>query len=301
MFGSHLPKILFAVLFAMQSVLTPASAQTKILFLGNSFTHGHNGPALSYNKSAITDANHSGHGGVPGMFKKLTTQAGVDFDVTIEAVSGETLAYHLKEKAATISNTKWDVVVLQENSLRPLPVSRGGDPAAFIAGADGLLDLIRARNPAARVILYETWASPTSASANGYRGDLQAMQNDLTNAYYLAKKRSLRTAGKPDFAAVARVGDAFMRAVDQGLANPKNDSSSTAFTLWAEDDRHAGRYGSYLAALVLFGKITGIDPQTLGTGTGTAASDLGISSQNANDLHRIAFETNSLDDPALVN
>ncbi|MBU6120451.1 hypothetical protein [Hymenobacter siberiensis] len=68
----------------------PATAQTRILFVGNSFTHGMYESVLNYNAAAITDENHSQPpgspryqldpatpgpwGGVPGIFKKWPTR-----------------------------------------------------------------------------------------------------------------------------------------------------------------------------------------------------------------------------------
>lgn len=276
-------------------------AQIEVLFVGNSFTHGHENPVMGYHRSAITDANNLGYGGVPAVFKKLTEQEGLSYAVTIEAVGGQTLRYHLANKAGIIGDAKWDVVVLQENSTRPLPSAHGGDPAAFLAGGDGLHDLVLAANASARVLIYETWASPASAIGNGYSGDLHAMQDDLREAYYRLHYRSSRAPGKPDFAGVVRVGDAFLRAVDAGHADANGADGITPglFYLWATGDhRHAGKYGSYLSAVMFFAKITGSDPRGLATGEGSAAAELGISPGHAGQIHLVAYETTVLADPA---
>ena len=260
----------------------------SILFVGNSFTHGHEEPVYSYNKGAITDANGSGQGGVPGIFKQLTVQAGLSYNVTIETVSGETLSGHYATKSSIIGRA-WDTVVLQENSTRPLPTARGGSPADFFTGADNLRRLVLSKNTSAKVYLYETWASPASVSAQGYTGGtagLQAMQSDLRGAYFKA-------SSEQGFTGVARVGDGFLRAIEQGLADPDPSNGITpgTFNLWSSSDsRHAGKYGSYLSAAVLFTKITGVDPRTLAVGTGSAAAGLGISSTDASNLNRIAYE-----------
>ncbi|ATB33642.1 cell division protein FtsK [Melittangium boletus] len=260
----------------------------SILFVGNSFTHGHEEPVYSYNKGAITDANGSGQGGVPGIFKQLTVQAGLSYNVTIETVSGETLSGHYATKSAIIGRA-WDTVVLQENSTRPLPTARGGSPADFFTGADNLRRLVLSKNASAKVYLYETWASPASVSAQGYTGGtagLQAMQSDLRGAYFKA-------SSEQGFTGVARVGDGFLRAIEQGLADPDPSNGITpgTFNLWSSSDsRHAGKYGSYLSAAVLFARITGADPRTLAVGTGSAAAGLGISSTDASNLNRIAYE-----------
>lgn len=160
-------------------------------------------------------------------------------------------------------------------------------------------------NAAAQVFLYQTWARPDmvyahtntvtdpltgailpgSGAATLYQPSLEAMTTDLHNAYFdLA-------AANTDFAGVAGVGDAFMLAVQQGVAT-RNPYASDAATdglidLWWDDKLHASKYGSYLSALTLFGRTTGINPFSLGGGE-LAARDLGISSSDAVALQRIA-------------
>src|SRR5438876_735754 len=125
---------------------TGAMARTNILFVGNSYTYGACG-ADGYNSAAITDANGTGMGGVPGVFKKMTTQAGLtNYNVTIEAVAGQSLSWHYANKSAIIGQTNWDLVVLQDQSTNPLPTSHGGDPTDFNAGVSNLVHLIIATN-----------------------------------------------------------------------------------------------------------------------------------------------------------
>jgi hypothetical protein len=163
-------------------------------------------------------------------------------------------------------------------------------------------------NAAANVYLYETWARPdmiyphtrtvtdpvTGAitlgvgAATTYYNDnptLEAMTADLRNGYFGV------AAANPRIKGVAPVGDAFLRAVQEGVAT-RNPYAGDAFTdglvdLWWDDNLHASKYGSYLSALTLFGTITGVDPATLGAGE-RAAQDLGIASADALALQRIA-------------
>jgi len=157
------------------------------------------------------------------------------------------------------------------------------------------------------VYLYQTWARPDmiyphtntitdpvtgailpgSGAATLWEPSLDAMTTDLHNAYFgLA-------ASNPDFKAVAPVGDAFLRAVQNGKAtgNPyaANALTDGLIDLWWDDNLHASKYGSYLSALTLFGTITGHDPQSLGI-YDLAARDLGISQRDAYALQQIAAE-----------
>jgi hypothetical protein len=87
------------------------------------------------------------------------------------------------------------------------------------------------------------------------------------------------------------VGQAFMAAVIGGLAT-RDMYGPDALTdglldLWFNDGTHASVLGSYLSALVNFGKLTGLDPLMFGRDE-IAARDLGIGAQDAMVLQRIA-------------
>jgi hypothetical protein len=158
---------------------------------------------------------------------------------------------------------------------------------------------------ATNVYLYETWARPDmiyphtntitdpttgailpgSGAATLYENSLESMTSDLHDSYFgLA-------ASNTDFKAVAPVGDAFLRAVQSGIAtrNPYAADAATdgLMDLWWDDNLHASKWGSYLSALTLYGTITGLDPSKLGANE-IAARDLGISSADAVALQRIA-------------
>lgn len=285
---NYLPvrRVIATILWLLLPAQLGWSAIVNVLFVGNSYTHGRNEPILSYNRSAITDANGTNQGGIPGIFKKLTTQVGLNYDVTIEAVSAQTLTYHFSDHAATIGASRWDVIVLQEQSSRPVPSSRGGNPNGFNTAVRNLNNLIVA-NSNADVFLYQTWARPDLVFPVGepYSGtSLTEMQNDLRNAYNNA-------ATVNSLAGVAPVGDAFMRAISEGVAdsNPYDGISPGKLNLWASDNTHASLHGAYLSATVLFRQLTGEDPRQLSVGIGSAAADLNISPTDASRLHQIAF------------
>lgn len=108
-----------------------------------------------------------------------------------------------------------------------------------------------------------------------------------------------RAQSNPNFAGVIPVGEAFQRAVDTGIA--KGDGFYGAegtyaeevpqdeINLWWIDFLHASKYGSYLSALVLFGKLTRINPASFGANE-KAAADLGISPGDAVKLQRVAWD-----------
>ena len=127
---------------------TAASADpTKILFVGNSYTFGRVDPVMSYNAANVHDltaafyaANQTGAnawephpwGGVPGIFKEMTVQAGLDYDVSISARNAASLRGQFLNTAnaqwdlrGNVASQTWGVVVLQEQSDAALPNGKG--------------------------------------------------------------------------------------------------------------------------------------------------------------------------------
>lgn len=286
-------------LFVAVASCPAIGAPIKVLFVGNSFTYGHAAPTSTYNADSITDANGLKYGGVPAIFKQFTEQAGLDYDVTIEAVGGKPLSFHLT-KPEIIGAPGWDAVVLQGHSTESLPAAHGGNPGRFIADAVALRDMVRSKNNNAAVYLYETWSSPKALPAQRYTTDdagLRAMQDDLKSAAFAA-------FAKQRFEAVVRVGDAFMLALDLGIATHISlDGSATsskgdAVDLWdPEDARHASKYGYYLSAALMYAKITKQDPRSLQADPGSAAAALGITDTQARSLHALAYVVDALPDP----
>jgi PEP-CTERM motif len=128
------------------------------------------------------------------------------------------------------------------------------------------------------------------AMATTYFSNLAGMTTEMHDAFF-----SLATAAN-GFAGAVPVGDAFQRAVNEGLVlgsgfyNAQGtyvEPTDGTMNLWWLDRTHASKYGSYLSALTLFGSITGLDPQSLGAGE-QAAFDLGITSGQARALQRVA-------------
>lgn len=267
--------------------LPPGTAQApqRILFVGNSFLHGHAPPVLHYNAANVTDLNGSGYGGVPGVFKQLADDAGLHVEVASELVSGQTLQFHLNDKLGLISSRAWDVVVLQEYSV--LDPQRPGDATAFIAAAGKLQAAVHGAHPKARVYLMETWARADQVYRTpGGRWDgktLEAMQADLRAAYAQAAARASCIAG------VLSVGSAALRAVQEGVAdrNPYDGIDAGKSNLWGEDSYHFSAWGSYLEALVLFGQLSGRDPAGLGAAHRTGR-ELGLSAQQIQAAQAVA-------------
>ena len=260
------------------------SART-ILFVGNSFTYGANSPVQGYRPDSVTDLNGQGIGGVPALFKRFAEQAGLDYRVSLETAGGQGLDYHVREKVALIDR-RWDVVVLQGYST--LDGARPGDPTKHIAAARTLAEMFTRANPKVDVELVATWtrADLTYPPGKPWSGKpVTAMANDLRAASDQALKAT------PDIDGVVAVGEAWSRAIASGVAdgNPYDGTSSGQVDLWSSDNYHASSFGYYLEALMVFGRVTGIDPRTLGSGE-RAAADLGIEPRVATALQRVAFD-----------
>ena len=327
----------------------------SILFVGNSFTHGRYDPVRNYGggygtgtanvhdqncltaatcsaaEATITPAPTTGttesgpFGGIPGIFLELAHEAGLNYDVSINAVSAATLtgtANSASRVAAITINPltgkPFDTVVLQEQSFTPLPAVNNlgnatrGNFASFVSGANRLVTAIDAADTTAgrsnaSIYLYETqplasytYSSPliqgtsTGGINQPYIGDpIEAMASDLHNAYSSVAAQNANITG------VAYAGDAWIRAIQAGVAerNPYIANPANQIDLWDSDVNaaccttpigyHPSTYGAYLNALSLFYSITGYDPNRFG-GTEQAALDLGIAPAIAVELEAAA-------------
>jgi hypothetical protein len=262
------------------------STPRSILFVGNSFTQGAHSAVRNWRANTVTDLNNAGYGGVPALFKRFTEEAGLNWNVSLETQGGKSLGFHYDERRSLIDRA-WDVVVLQEFST--LDRERPGDPGRYIADIGRIVPMLRARNSRVDVQLMATWSRADLA----YRGrggpwgnrPIATMAEDLR----VAADRA-RTA-VPGISGVLPVGQAWNRAFASRVADPDPYDGTTfgEMNLWAYDQYHASTNGYYLEALVVFGRIAGIDPRTLGKDE-TAADELGLSGEEATALQRIAAE-----------
>jgi len=257
----------------------------RVLFVGNSFLHGHAAPVLHYNAARVTDLNGTGYGGVPAVFKQLADDAGLQVEVSSELASGQTLRFHADHQLPLFAGERWDAVVLQEHSL--LDPRHPGDGRALAAAVGRIGAAVHERHPATRIYLLETWARADQVyrtPGGRWAGQtLEAMQADLRAAYAAA-------ASQPGacVTGVLPVGDATLRAVQDGVAarNPY-DGKLGKFSLWGPDHHHLSAWGSYLEALVIFGRLGGRDPATLGPGS-RAGRDLGLSAAQIEAAQAVA-------------
>ena len=262
-----------------------AAAGTSVLFIGNSFTYGHGSAVRFYRADTVTDLNSEGIGGVPALFKSFTQQAGLEYDVSLETRGGSGLDFHLENKLGVIAKRGWDVVVMHGHSL--LDNDKPGDPAKLIATTQQMASVLRARNPQVELYLMATWsrADQTYQAKGAWAGQpIEAMARDVRMAYDKA-------AAEAALKAVIPVGEAFTRAIQVGVAdkNPYDGIEAGKPSLWTYDHYHASTHGYYLAALVIFGRLTGRDPRSLGDNE-CSAYELGLSRSETQSLQQVAFD-----------
>jgi hypothetical protein len=283
-------KIILAALLALAPIhafaqAAPPSPSRTILFVGNSFTQGAHSAVKRYRADSVTDLNGDGYGGVPALFKTFTQEAGQEWKVSLETQGGKTLGFHWEQRRQKLAG-KWDVVVLQE--LSTLDRDRPGDASGYLKYAPLLAGMATAANPNVQVFLMSTWSRADLVYKPGspWSGKpVATMAQDLRAAADKVR------ASTRDVDGILPVGQAWNRAITAGIAdpNPYDGVSFGQVDLWTYDHYHASIYGYYLEALVVFGRVTGVDPVTLGPNE-RAADDLGISNQQAVALQKIAHD-----------
>ena len=262
----------------------PLQAHT-ILFVGNSFTFGAGSPVRKYHPDIVNDLNGDRIGGVPALFKLFATEAGLDWTVSLETSPGKDLAFHYTQKQRQLAGA-WDVVVLQGYST--LDAVRPGDATEHVRMAGLLAAMFKRANPKAQIELESTWSRADQvypATGHWHGKPVAVMAEDLARANVLAMRASRNIAG------AIPVGAAWNRAMREGVAdpNPYDGIDYGKIDLWTWDHYHASTAGYYLAALVIFGSITKVDPKTLGRAE-IAGDELGLDPKLVAQLQQVAAE-----------
>ncbi|MBN9544075.1 MAG: PEP-CTERM sorting domain-containing protein [Alphaproteobacteria bacterium] len=275
---------------AILAALTCSAEADTILFVGNSFTYGELASAKFYHAREVHDLNPPNErnqtiGGVPAIFKEFTKEANLSYDVSLETVGGKGLDFHYTEKLPLLDKP-WDAVVLQSYST--LDENNPGDPKLLTEYTRKFDATLHARNPNVKIYLNATWSRadliyPADAPWSGK--PITQMALDIAAGYEAARKAS------PGIAGIAPVGQAWNRAFATGVAdpNPYDGISAGQVNLWAEDAYHASDFGYYLEALVIFGKVTGLDPLSLGPKE-RVARDFGFSPRQTTALQQVAHD-----------
>ena len=248
----------------------------KVVFIGNSYTYVNDLPSLIV---GLADAALGG--------RKIQTDQYV--------VGGYTLEQQAKDKKAIakIRERKWDMVVLQENSLQPILNRESMHKYARVLDAE-------IKRQGAKTVLYLTWArqnipqmqegaeSPDYArpiyQMTGAAGRIafeqwcqqrkKGLAGGLNGAYFdIAKELN---------AEIAPVGIAWKKALAQ---NPK-------LVLYQGDKSHPAFKGSYLAACVFYATLFEKSPVGLPGELTKGGKVLGrVEPGEAKMLQEIAWQT----------
>ena len=295
--------------------VTPTAANTPGGTPSGQLSYLQANPSAQYNEVGP-------RAGAAGIFLQFTKDVGLNYNVSTLAVSSATLTGYANNTGnelgllPQITNSKYNQVVLQDQSFQPLPTSiqvngqtvpTRGNPTSFQSGVNRLITGIDAADqaagkPNAAITLYQTppiaafgftstnpnapiFGSSTVAQQGGnrayapYVGDanpITAMASDLHNAY--TAEAAAFNAANPTMShvSVALAGDAWVTAINQGIAQLDPflaTQPAGQIDLWDSDPLlacctvpigyHPSQYGDYLDGLVLFGQITGVNPETL--------------------------------------
>ena len=166
---------------------------------------------------------------------------------TVEFVTpgGAQLVKHLNTPKTVnlIKNGKWDVVIFQEQSQTP--ACPGRLRKLFMKGASGLHELTQENG--SKMVFFNTWGYLNGDKRNFADDTYWKMQKRLNEGYNAA-------ANKFD-AQLAPVGNAYS---ELKKTNPR---------FWAQlyqaDGSHPSRTGAYLAAIVIYSRLYGVDPQKI--------------------------------------
>ena len=203
----------------------------KVLFIGNSYT---------------------GTNGLPKVYAEIAKSAGRPVSkVAASHPGGRTLQHHLTIKGTLdlIDQGGWDVVVLQGHSQEAaLSETDPNRRTPFLGSAQVLCERVRKGSPDARIVLYQTWArhadlwQPGKARqlALSLGKDPPEMQSRI-NRWYAA-------VAKEERCEIAPVGAAWAL----------NYASKDPLRLHTADNSHPAFAGTYLAALVIFGRTHGL-------------------------------------------
>ena len=207
----------------------PKNKAYSILFIGNSYTKRNSMPTE--------------------IFAPMAKAAGYDVEVTAILNGGhkllefadpnDTFGEQVAEELSPRNYGKFDYVVIQEQSLRPVT-----DAGKFYDGARALVEKIRAVG--ATPVLYSHWGRKTGSP-------------DLLNLNLTNESMTWR---------LAAAGEAIGNELDMpvayvGLAFFDIYTNEPEIELYDDDLYHPVYNGSYLAAATIFAKIFGEDPTTI--------------------------------------
>lgn len=204
-----------------------SKCEKSILFLGNSFTF---------------------YFDVPGLFKSLAEAGG--HKICIDSITqGGSKLVDFSDRYNSLSKqldnklqTKWDIVILQEQSFIPA-ILKYREQLMYPSIRDLNAKILK---NGAKSMLYMTWGYKNGINdVDGVFNTFEEMQEAITEGYQkIAHELSIP---------IAPVGTSFLNA-----------KKKNALELWDKDGKHQSLAGSYLAACVFYAVIFDQSPVNLG-------------------------------------
>ncbi len=195
--------------------------QTKILWLGNSYTSVNN---------------------LPAMFHDLALSAGDSIIYDSNTPGGYTFQQHSSDATSIqkIYSQKWDYVVLQAQSQEPsFPPSQVA--AQTYPYAQKLDSLIHDNNPCTQSVFYMTW------------GKKYGDQGNCAGYPILCTFEGVASRLRESYLQMAADNNALVSPA--GMAWYASWHTDTLINLWQSDNSHPTVAGSYLTACVFYGTI----------------------------------------------
>ena len=189
---------------------------TKVLFIGNSYTH--------MNK-------------MPKLFERIAKSKGDNVLVKMSAKSSHTFEMHTKreEMFYAIRSEKWDYVVVQGFS-REMTFDQDYIDSASTPYFDHIIDSVYQNNPCSNVLLYMTWGYKNGHGLREEIDSYQKMTDRVTAGYkYYSDKYDIP---------IAPVGHVW-----------REIRNSSEINLYQPDEQHPTYHGSYLAACTFYTSI----------------------------------------------
>lgn len=196
---------------------------TRVLFIGNSYTHVNR---------------------LPELVRRLAESQGKNLVYEMIAPGGCTLARHLQseEVKAALHTRGWDFVVLQEQSRAPSLASEQVCREVYPA-ARALDSLRRLSNPQAKTVFYMTWGRRD--------GDTERCASDPEICTYAGMQARLRKS----YLEMAVANGAWCAPV--GVAWKRVREERPDIELYQPDKSHPSLAGSYLGASVFYTLLYG--------------------------------------------
>jgi hypothetical protein len=194
-----------------------AADSLNVLFIGNSFTHMHEMPAI---------------------FSKIAESKNKKIHVEWNTQAGASFAVHSQREALfkAIKKREWDYVILQGFS-REFTVSNTHLDTATIPYLTQIIDSVKEFQPCANLLFYVTWGYKNGFPESEDLDTYDKMSQKIQKGYaFIGKKYDIP---------LVPVGNVFQ------LVRAKYPK----LNLYAEDEIHPSKEGSYLAACTFYTAI----------------------------------------------